>query len=109
MDAAGKKSTPTEGEEWFVLSLSEVSSSFGITTETVIEIIDEGIISAKKDEHDEWRFDSDALRCIRTVLRLNRDLGVNLAGAGLAIELLKEIDRLSLLLDDKKSQIRNKQ
>lgn len=88
-------------EEWFVLSLSEVASSFGITSETIFEIIDEGIISVEKDEDDQLRFDNEAIRRIRMVLRLNRDLGVNLAGAGLALELLKEIDHLRSLLRDK--------
>ena len=90
----------TECEEWFFLSLGEVSSSFGITTETVIEIMDEGIVSAQRDEKNEWKFDNEAVRRIRTVLQLNRDLGVNLAGAGLALELLHEIDRLRSLLGD---------
>ncbi|KTD31862.1 MULTISPECIES: chaperone modulator CbpM [Legionella] len=96
-----KKPTATECEEWFYLSLAEVTSSFGVSKETVIEIVNEGIIPAQKDEHDEWQFDSEAVRCIRTVLRLNRDLGVNLAGAALALELLKEIDRLHAMLRNK--------
>ncbi|KTC87539.1 chaperone modulator CbpM [Legionella drozanskii] len=96
-----KEPVKAESEEWFYLSLTEVTTSFGISRETVIEIIDEGIISAQKDEKEEWKFDDEALRCIRTVLRLNQDLGVNLAGAGLALELLKEIDRLHALLRDK--------
>ncbi|KTD33693.1 putative chaperone-modulator protein CbpM [Legionella nautarum] len=96
-----KEPVTAESEEWFHLSLTEVTTSFGISRETVIEIIDEGIISAQKDEKDEWQFDDEALRCIRTVLRLHNDLGVNLAGAGLALELLKEIDRLHALLRDK--------
>jgi chaperone modulatory protein CbpM len=90
-------------EEWFVLSLSEVTTSFGISTKTVIEIVNEGIVSVQQDENNEWLFDNEAIRRIGTVLRLHRDLGVNLAGAGLALELLKEIDHLKGLLSDKKS------
>jgi chaperone modulatory protein CbpM len=91
-----------ECEEWFYLSLTEVSSSFGVSSEEVLEIIDEGIISVEKDEKNQWRFDHEALRHIRTVLRLNHDLGVNLAGAGLALELLQEIEHLRSLLDKPK-------
>jgi chaperone modulatory protein CbpM len=91
-----------ECEEWFVLSLSEVTTSFGVSTETVIEIVNEGIVSVQQDENNKWLFDNEAIRRIATVLRLHRDLGVNLAGAGLALELLKEIDRLKGLLSDKK-------
>lgn len=87
-----------ECEEWYILSLTEVSSSFGISKETVIEIMDEGIVSANKNAQDELLFDMEAVRRIRTVVRLKRDLGVNLAGAGLALELLREIEHLRSLL-----------
>lgn len=93
-----KKDLHSECEEWFFLSLSEVASSFGTSSEMIIEIIDEGIVRAEKDDEDQWRFDNEAIGRIRTVLRLHRDLGVNFAGAGLALELLKEIDRLHGLL-----------
>ncbi|WED43578.1 chaperone modulator CbpM [Legionella cardiaca] len=90
-----------ECEDWFYLSLREVTYSFGVSKEIILEIIDEGIVNAQKDEKNEWLFDSEAIRNIRTVLRLNRDLGVNLAGAGLALELLREIEHLHMLLEQK--------
>ncbi|STX52888.1 putative chaperone-modulator protein CbpM [Legionella busanensis] len=90
-----------ECEEHFYLSLQEITYSFGVSQATILEIIDEGIISATKDEQDELQFDHEAFRRIRTVLKLNRDLGVNLAGAGLALELLTEIERLRHLLERK--------
>ncbi|MBA2652218.1 MAG: MerR family transcriptional regulator [Tatlockia sp.] len=90
----GKNEPALECEEWFCLSLTEVSSSFGVSKEIVLEIIDEGIISIKKDEQNQWCFDDQSLRQIRTVLRLTHDLGVNFAGAGLALELLQEIEYL---------------
>ncbi|MDI9817918.1 MULTISPECIES: chaperone modulator CbpM [unclassified Legionella] len=101
MAKGNEKPTELKCEEKFCLSLTEVSYSFGISGETILEIIDEGIIVAQKDKNDEWLFDGEAIRCIRTVLRLNRDLGVNWAGAGLALELLKEVERLQTLLEQK--------
>ncbi|MBA3536639.1 MAG: MerR family transcriptional regulator [Tatlockia sp.] len=97
-----KEPVALECEEWFYLSLTQVSSSFGISSDKVLEIIEEGIISVEKDEKNQWRFDNEALRHIRTVLRLNHDLGVNLAGAGLALELLKEIEHLRAMLNKPK-------
>jgi chaperone modulatory protein CbpM len=88
-------------EEWFLLSLTEVTTSFGVSKETIIEIIDEGIISVQKDEKQQLQFDNVAVGRIRTVLQLNRDLGVNLAGAALALELLKKIEYLESLLNDR--------
>lgn len=91
-----------EGEEWFYLSIDEVTTSFGISVDTVLEIIDEGIVTPQKNEHDDWVFDSEAYCRIRMVLQLNRDLRINFSGAGLVIELLNEIDRLHALLGEKR-------
>ncbi|CEK11454.1 chaperone modulator CbpM [Legionella hackeliae] len=96
-----KGSGTVEGEDWFYLSLREVTYSFGVSKETILEIIDEGIVTPQKSEQEEFVFDSEAIRSIGTVLRLNRDLGVNLAGAGLALELLQEIEHLKMLLEQK--------
>ena len=93
----------SECEEWFRLSMREVTTSFGISQETIVEIVNEGIITIQKNENNEWLFDNEAVGSIRTVLRLHQDLGVNLAGAGLALQLLKEIDRLQALLGDHKN------
>ncbi|MDP1604603.1 MAG: chaperone modulator CbpM [Legionella sp.] len=95
------KNNPAPTEEWFYLSLREVTYTFGVSTETIIEIVNEGIVSAQKDDQDELQFDNEAFRRIHKVLSLTKDLGVNLAGAGLAIELLEEIDRLQKLLQTK--------
>lgn len=86
-------------EEWFHLSMHEITYSLGVAPEMILEIVDEGIISAQKDENDELKFDNEAYRRIRIVLQLNRDLGINLQGAGLALELLNEIDRLQALIN----------
>lgn len=87
-----------ECEAWYRLSMKEVTYSFGIKEQTVFEIIDQGIITTEKTAQGDLYFDNDALQRIRKVLQLKHDLGVNLAGAALAIELLEEIDRLHSLL-----------
>lgn len=82
-------------EEWFYLSLHDITGSLNVSTETIIEIINEGIITIESNNQNEWQFDAIAFRRIRQVLRLTSDLGINLAGAGLALELLEEIERLN--------------
>lgn len=87
-----------EGEAHFYLSTTEVITSFGTSLETIIEIVNEGIVPFEIDDNDEWLFDSEACRRIRLVLQLNHDLGVNVAGAALVLELLHEIEHLETLL-----------
>ena len=91
-----------EGDEWFVLSLQEITYTCNVRPEIIIEIIDEGIVSVHKNETNEWQFDGEALKRIRMVLRLQHDLGVNLAGAALALELLDKINYLHQQLAIKK-------
>jgi chaperone modulatory protein CbpM len=87
-----------KSEEWYYLSLQEVTHSFGVDAKLIIEIVDQGIIILDQPKQEEWRFDAQALKVIHTVLRLQKDLGVNLEGAALAVELLDEIERLKSLL-----------
>lgn len=82
------------GEQCFSLTLKEITYSLEITKEVVLEILDEGIINAQKDPVEEWIFDHEAFKRMRTMIILHRDLGVNFAGAALALELLEEIHRL---------------
>ena len=95
----------TDSEAHFYLSMQQVTTSFGTSTETIVEIINEGIIPVQYDDDDyeEWRFDDEACRRIRLVLQLNRDLGVNVAGAALVLELLNEIEELHSLLSHLRS------
>ena len=95
------KKTPIHCEYSFKLTLTELTLSFGVNKQTIIEIIEEGIISKPATRDDELEFDEESLRKIRTVLQLKQDLGVNLAGAALAIELLDEIDDLRKQLESK--------
>lgn len=98
MTDENKTTLPAQDDEWIYLSLEEVTRSFGVTKEIIIEIVNEGVVTVEMVEQNEWRFNTEALRNIRTSLRLQRDLGVNIAGTALAIELLKEIERLKTLL-----------
>ncbi len=77
------------------LTITEVIDSFGISETYIIELIDEGVLLKPEQDKTEWQFDERDLCRIRTVLRLERDLGVNLAGSALALELLDEIERLN--------------
>ncbi len=59
-------------------------------------LIEEGIIDPAElmAPPIRWRFSSEALWRARTALQLQDDLGVNLAGAALAVDLLEQMNDL---------------
>lgn len=57
---------------------------------TLVEMVEWGLLDAQGSRPEEWQFTAHSLRRVRTVLRLQNDLGVNLAGAAVIVELLDE-------------------
>ena len=82
-------SAPTE------LTLSEVSRACAVQAAFVIELVEEGVIAPLGgSEPQSWHFTTVQLRHVTVAWRLQRDLGVNLAGAALALQLLDEVETL---------------
>lgn len=65
-----------------------------VEAELVHELINEGIVEPLRRSGDTLYFAAACTRRVRLARRLQSDLGVNLAGAALAIELLERIDEL---------------
>ena len=76
------------------LTLAEVCQACQVSTEQIIEIVAEGIIDPLGEEPLSWRFKSITIKRIRFVLHVKEDLGVNVAGAALALDLLEELEEL---------------
>jgi len=76
------------------LTLVELCRTCQLPAEQVYELVDEGIIEPRGREPARWRFRWTSVHRVRCALRLQRDLGVNLAGAALALDLLEELDSL---------------
>ncbi|MGH8209050.1 MAG: chaperone modulator CbpM [Steroidobacteraceae bacterium] len=56
----------------------------------VVELADLGIVSPRGYAPEQWQLPATALPRLRTVSRLMHDLGVNVSGAALAVELLDQ-------------------
>lgn len=78
-------------DEHAVVSVQEICTGCGVQTETVQEMVAYGIIEPLDDDPRRWHFAGTSLRRVRTAVRLQRDLGVNLAGVALALELIDEL------------------
>ncbi|MGD8631038.1 MAG: chaperone modulator CbpM [Gammaproteobacteria bacterium] len=76
------------------LTLGELCRTCQLPAERVYELVEEGIIEPLGREPAGWRFRWTSVRRVRCALRLEHDLGVNLAGAALALDLLEELNRL---------------
>ena len=74
-----------------IVELCEVCS---IETKLVDEMIDEGVLEPTGGSSEKRRFHYSSVRRTRTVVHLQRDLGLNIAGAALALELLDRIENL---------------
>jgi chaperone modulatory protein CbpM len=86
-------------EEQTVITLVELCRKCIVETTEVITMVEEGILEPAGARPavksiDDWRFHISCVRRVRTVVHLRRDLGVNLPGAALALELLDKIAEL---------------
>lgn len=76
------------------LTLEQLCHACGVHTDWVISLVEESIIEPQGDAIQVWRFSGDSLVRVRSALRLHRDLGVNLAGIALALDLMEELENL---------------
>ncbi len=85
----------SDGQLTATLSIEEVCRMCAVRSEYIVELVREGVIApAIGSAPESWRFTSIEVRHTRVASRLQRDLGVNLAGAALALQLLDELEFL---------------
>jgi chaperone modulatory protein CbpM len=92
------------------LTLEQLCRSCALPKEQILLLVEEGIIEPKafageaatKLQIDHWQFHWKSVTRVRTSTRLQQDLGLNLAGVALAIELLERIDQLERRLNQLK-------
>jgi chaperone modulatory protein CbpM len=81
-------------DEQVEFSLGDLCEICDLHAEAVIEMVTEGVVAPRGRRPERWRFSGVAVVRVQTALRLQRDLGVNLPGAALALELIEEIEAL---------------
>ena len=81
-------------EEEAAISLAELCSACSVHAEYIIALVDEGILEPKCCDTGAWRFAGASLKRTRMVIHLERDLGVNIAGAALVLDLMEELQGL---------------
>ena len=81
------------------ITLVQLCRRCAIETDLVDRLVAEGIIEPSRKEGDMLYFPQTCTKRTRIVLRLRSDLGVNMAGAALALELLERIEKLQSRLN----------
>jgi len=77
-----------------LFTLADLCRSCGVPAEVINDMIEYGIIEPSGDTAAHWQFAGGCLWRVTTVVRLQRDLEVNLAGAALALDLIEEVREL---------------
>jgi chaperone modulatory protein CbpM len=78
------------------IAATEICQLCRLDIDAVLELSALGVVSSREQAPGEWQVPATALPRLRVVGRLMRDLGVNVSGAALAIELLeaqRELER----------------
>lgn len=86
-------------EEETLISVDDLCRHCAVQIEEVITFVKEGILDpsdnrAAPERARSWAFHISSVKRVHTAVHLQRDLGVNLAGAALALELLDRISEL---------------
>jgi len=81
-------------EEHSVFTVDELCRLCAVDRTTIVEWVEEGVLSIMTVDTAEWRFEGAALRRARLALRLQRDLEINLPGVALALQLMEELQAL---------------
>jgi chaperone modulatory protein CbpM len=71
------------------IAVTEVCQLCLIDMSAVVELVELGVVVSRGASPDEWLVPAASLPRLRVAGRLMRDLGVNVTGAALAVELLE--------------------
>lgn len=82
----------------FVL-ISAVAERYGIHPQTLRLYEREGLITPVRSEGNTRLYDDEAMRRLETILALTRDLGVNLAGVEVILNMREEMARMQIEVD----------
>ena len=81
-------------EEEVEMTLAELCRICRVPAERIFELVEEGVVEPLGQNPAHWRFQWISVRRAHCALRLEQDLGVNIAGAALALDLLEELKTL---------------
>jgi chaperone modulatory protein CbpM len=82
-----------------LLTFEELCTACDVTPDFIYELVDYGVIDTQGYDLEELHFNYKHLHRIRSLVRLQHDLEVNLPGAILVLDLMDEVERLRIQVD----------
>ncbi|KTD22546.1 chaperone modulator CbpM [Legionella londiniensis] len=86
--------TGTLLDESTTISFLEVCRQYQLPQELLFELIEHGIIQVQGKNIKQMRFDYRMLSRIQSAARLKEDLGINLPGIAVILDLLEELQQI---------------
>ena len=81
-------------DDALLVELTELCRICHAPTQLIIEMVEYGMLVPKGNNIPEWQFTGSAITRIKTVMRLQQDLEVNLSGAAVIVEMIEELEQL---------------
>ena len=77
------------------LTLGELARTCGTDADRLLALVEEGVLEPRGGRRlQEWRFTGLCVSRVQRAQRLQQDLGLNLAGVALVLDMLDELDHL---------------
>lgn len=89
---------PLDDSSW--LDVGAFCAHLSVERGWVVELVDAGVLEPRGAAPEAWSFPASALPRARATSRLMEDLGVNLAGVAVILDLIEERRRLMRRLEE---------
>lgn len=97
---------PSRSSRRRYLMISAVAEQFEIHPQTLRLYEREGLIRPRRSAGNTRLYDEETLERLRTILTLTRDLGVNLAGVEVVLNMREQMDSMKSEMDEMLEQLR---
>jgi MerR family transcriptional regulator/heat shock protein HspR len=102
-----RRSSRTKVGEGRFYMISVVAQRFGIHPQTLRLYEREGLLKPSSTEGNTRLYSEDDLRRLETILNLTRDLGVNLAGVEIVLNMRDKMERMQSEIGDFVAYVQN--
>lgn len=103
--AEGAAAAPPPGKGKYYM-ISVVAKSYGIHPQTLRLYEREGLLKPSRTEGNTRLYSEDDLRQLEVILNLTRDLGVNLAGVEIVLNMRRKMEQMQAEMNEFVTEVR---